>query len=354
MGRMENPQAAAGGVIVWTDVFDNPAGSNVAPVVWGNGVTLAVFIDNALGDFEIERSINDGVTWTPQLSLGGVQGAARFLYGDGIWLAVVPPVNASLPSVVYKSIDNGVTWTGGVVNTGLINVSGGGFKGALATNGAGIWVVTGVDNATGDAAISTSNDNGATWTVQLFPALFNFIIDALLWDGSTFATIANDQIGNVDLLTSADGVTWVSSVLSAGIDNFTGGFGFDGTNYLVGVENTANVRVASTLAGLATAPDTPTGLAANLMPNLGVAGFPGALIALAQDATTANSSDGGATWLIGTIPTGNPIVAVGYDPNTSLFIAGDTVDSVLQGASSGGAGGATLSSSCKSGAIGQM
>lgn len=351
MGRMENPQSGSPiGAITWTDVFDNPAGIALIPVLFANGITMAVLTAANTG-----ASADDGMTWNPQTLDISANTGTLFGFGNGLWLAVLGTLPATNSCVVWISTDNGVTWTGGAVQTGLQGAPAGGSQGSLATNGAGTWVMNGLD-LLGNPAVSTSVDDGATWTVShpLAP-LFEWQLNSMIWDGTQFAALAVAASGDPLLATSADGITWASVDLSPGeVDDITPGIAFDGVQYMVGVANTNNVRVASTPAGLATAADTPTGLVS--AGGIGfVYGADGQLLAFgASDDTFANSNDG-ATWFTGITVAGGIVKSVTYDPSTQTWIAGNSANSALQGKTAGAGGsGVTLSSSCKSGAMGQL
>ncbi len=182
-------------------------------------------------DLLVSRSTDDGGTWSAPAALntnGGSDSGGDFaptLASDkaGNWVAVWDSdenvggtAGTDFDILVSLSSDAGVTWSAPVpLNTNATTDSGSDMEPAIATDGAGTWVVGWHSNENvGGAGIdfdilyAVSQDNGASWTA---PSPLN-----------STATTDTGNDDNVDIAVAAG--LWIASWGSA--EN-TGGIGTD-------------------------------------------------------------------------------------------------------------------------------
>jgi hypothetical protein len=155
------------------------------------------------------RSVN-GVTWSNVTPTGSAENINGVTSGNNI--IIIVGNNGS----IYTSI-NGANWVN--VSSGSDNLTNITYADDL-----GLFVAIGESGA-----ISTSDDNGVTWTVQSSGTSVN--LNAIIWnsDDSLFTIVGDNNV----VLESADGVTWVNTglfitsptVYDVQGDAFTAGYG---------------------------------------------------------------------------------------------------------------------------------
>jgi hypothetical protein len=149
----------------------------------------------------------DGSTWTLRQAIGGSMYGIRFR--NGMFVTVGGSGNA------YTSPD-GLAWTSRTSGFGLrdcFDVTWGNPGGT----GNGIWVIVGgMDNGV-NIQVSTSTDNGATWSLVTLPTLLGEYLYAIEYGNGLFVTggvgqpIGTDPTQRPRLVTSSDATTWVTS-----------------------------------------------------------------------------------------------------------------------------------------------
>lgn len=139
------------------------------------------------------RSTDNGLTW----GVGGV-GQASSIDTDGLgtWIAT-----RGGSSQINKSLDNGVTWTGSTVSSNYLY--------AVCTDRKGVWVVAGIEGA-----MRRSADNGLTWSPVTLSSATSEVVagcpKAIATDGEGRWVRVNS---NTSISSSVDnGVTWQSAV----------------------------------------------------------------------------------------------------------------------------------------------
>jgi hypothetical protein len=96
---------------------------------------------------------------------------------------------------------NGTSWAAGGTALGTASAS------AIVSNNAGTFVAVGKNVGNTLPGISTSTNNGVTWTARTIPSnMTTGYINSVTWQNSLF--IAVDQYGNVG--SSPDGITWTA------------------------------------------------------------------------------------------------------------------------------------------------
>lgn len=287
---------------------------NIYPIRFGNGVFLGLYtVGGSMIDGRVLRSA-DGITWTSvditgPLSSGGPLN--DLAYGAGVWIAVGGGV--TVPSTVYRSTDNGLTWA---KVTGLPPLGGGIPRNAFPDSVAfqsGTWVITGGQNSgvlTSQYMVST--DGGLTWTLPGTFACGFFYTTSMVVDGTNFINPCLISSFPAKIAFSPDGSTWTA--ISAPPDFQFGPTAIAfGSGVYVSLNGSAEtVRVASTLAGLASAADTALGIVGNPPQWIGFGG--GSFVVVDGSGNVARSSNAGATWTPGVLnyPAGHQAVSVAF------------------------------------------
>ena len=135
----------------WGSLISNPfGGSYISSIAYGNGVFVAGTTDG-----KIARSTDGGATWGSLISNPfGSSIIASIAYGNGVFVA------GTADGKIARSLDGGVTWgikygdssTVTVLNT-IIH--------AIATNGAGRFVIVGYDSSNISIAYTDYVEAGA-------------------------------------------------------------------------------------------------------------------------------------------------------------------------------------------------
>lgn len=292
--------------------------TDISPVRFGNGVFMGLTTNVAGDTAYVVRSTDGGVTWTQVLLTSGLvsfQAMNDLAYGAGVWIAVGGSTNPSLAPLVYRSTNDGLTWTH---VTGLPALGSAAYPdpGSVGFQ-SGTWVVA---VSTGSSTAGTDNymvstDGGLTWTLPNIFDCHYFGDQAIGVDGTNFNCACVDASNATKIATSADGRTWAT--VAAPTDFNFSQIAFGAGVYVSGNSSTATVRVAATLAGLASAADTPTGLASgsNWIQYGG-----GTFIAIDSDGGVASSPDG-VSWTLELLnfPSGQLPFSVAY--GSGVFVA---------------------------------
>lgn len=154
------------------------------------------------------KSLDSGLTWVAIAALTNISSFTSIgTDGSGVWIVV------SYVGSIYRSSDNGLTWSAAIYPAGLGQSS----NSSISTSKTGVWIVTGTsDNPT----CSRSLDNGLSWAS--IPAA-NLVASAIYTDGlGTWYTVGSGQT----LYRSSDNcTTWfiIYSSSNAGIGGIISG-----------------------------------------------------------------------------------------------------------------------------------
>jgi len=162
--------------------FNLPSGSNVLFGAFGNGAHVLI------GDgTRVERSINDGATWTSHSTITG-RVTTDFIFAGDRFVRVASSAHATW------SID-GITWTEVSVQTGAKRIA------------YGNDVIVGcIQSATTNYVYSL--DNGQTWTTASMPSSQTWT--DVTFGGDRFFMIAGG-VGNTIAYYSFDGINWTAT-----------------------------------------------------------------------------------------------------------------------------------------------
>ena len=171
--------------IIWTNRVSNLIGT-ITDVAAGNGRVIAV------GSFGDISTTTDGITWTKTTPANIPVGAwgIHYVASLGMWIA------AGDAGLLSTSTDNGATWTPRTSGFGTDQI----FR--PADNGRGMLVIVGT---AGKIATST---NGTTWTLRNSTAVAGAGLRAVAYGNGLWIAGGYDTIGGY--LTSIDGVTWTA------------------------------------------------------------------------------------------------------------------------------------------------
>jgi hypothetical protein len=151
------------------------SGITLSELGYADGVWLAVASDS-----KVYRSINNGVSWTLAGTMPGAGGS--LLKTGGLWLAL----NGK---TIYRSSDNGSTWSS--VATGASQ--------SLNDMVAGGGVIVAVGNF---GEIVTSSNGGVSWTRRTCGITQSLL--SIAYGNGRFVAVGDSGV----VLTSFDGVTW--------------------------------------------------------------------------------------------------------------------------------------------------
>lgn len=212
----------------WTSLFYAPIGqhSTQAIVVSTKTANLILVGEQGGTGTVIARSANGGTNFTVPLTMtdiGSTEGGDCFALAEGVnantfYAGVLKEGSNDDPvSKIYKSVDNGVTWTAltvstaGAIITDLIQLPNGNL--VVGTRLTDPESQTETQNIGG---IFTSTNDGDTWTsvgstqgVLGFAYNGNGVLMAATADGSR-----NSSDGNIFISSSTDGVTWSTNYKS--------------------------------------------------------------------------------------------------------------------------------------------
>lgn len=271
---------------------------------YGNGVFIAV------AGGELLRS-TDGITWAA-ITSGSFP--ANFVDvgtdGAGTWIAVGGTLGSSN---AFRSTDDGVTWaaiTNATLNA-LLPLTG-------IAYGNGLWVIG------GGASLSVNNiltsADGLAWTSPGQLNCVNVINQSMLFDGTGFACVITAASFNEAIASAPDPTgPWDT-------DDPPDGLGIPpvvvGGVYYAANTSTGGFYTASTMLGLTTAVEAPTGLTS--ISALGGGGPANTLLAFASNGGAASSADGGATWSADTLGFAPSDFASAVVASPTLFVAGSS------------------------------
>jgi hypothetical protein len=222
----------------WTAVTD-PLTKGYCPAVSWNGSYFLAACYNSSNTYIIKSA--DGFNWsaanTNNLFAGVPNG---FAWNGSYWLALGGDQGNQGTYTILQSTD-GENWTdtaslGG--NSPFTGLQGGAQS---ATWNGSYWVAIGGYN--GGTLIAKSSD-GITWTlVQNADLPFGGNPSggrAVAWNGSYWIAASNGTIGNSDIATSSDGITWVGHKIFASSSSYSAAnwVGWNGSYWvLVGAGN---------------------------------------------------------------------------------------------------------------------
>lgn len=241
----------------WTALPDPP--DQIGSIGFGNGVIIGTGLDKKLW-----KSTDDGSTWATVKTLTGtLPGSEAWsgtpAYSNGTWLVYSHDSNASV-SRVYRSTDDGATWTPATV-TVRIN--------SMAGDGAGNWAAN-LAAATSPNNYAVSTDDGVTWSTPGHTAITNG------WDSSTMRYVNGafvaKAVHTISPFTNAiqsstdGGNNWTETVFASGgsgNDEATP-IEYDGSNYFTTLKvSGASVVFGVSLSALAARTNTADGLIAS-------------------------------------------------------------------------------------------
>jgi hypothetical protein len=276
------------------------------------------------GNGRIQRSTNDGVTWTnasgSPFAAGNFRGVA---YGNGVFVAVgaTGTGGASDLPIIFSSPDGGSSWT---QRTPGGSPTAGEYLNAV-TYGGGQFVAVGARGM-----IQTSPD-GITWTRQTI-ANTTDTLQAIAYRSGTFFMVGGSVTPRGVVHRSTDGITWTRVLLPASVGLVTAVAA--GTSHLV---------VAGDVAGGSTDCEiyaSPDGIAWTLekrVPSTEVTGatYLNGLFVLCSQATQ-NPAVGAVDTLIAGVVGNKWVQAPGPNAGNSLYgFATDGYKLVLVGALGG-------------------
>lgn len=277
---------------------------------FGNGVFLT---SGAIAS--ISRSTNNGTTWaaTDISALVGSVSVNDFAFGAGVWVAVCGA------GKIVRSTDNGVTWAlASSVPFSTANPA------ASVAFGNGVFIA-GANAAAASTSLYATSADGNTWTLPGTFSTKGWDNHCLLFDGTQFIGIVT-QVSGFGLGTSPDGATW--TVVTAPPDmERNQPIAFGNGKYMSANQSTPTVRIATTVAGLASAPDSPVTFspssAATLTVGYGLtsSGTVPTFFATGVHGQVSSSLDNGATWLPGTLNFSSTNAATGIAFGDSTFVA---------------------------------
>ncbi|HSI37141.1 MAG: hypothetical protein ACAI43_19685 [Phycisphaerae bacterium] len=174
-----------------------------------------MFIVGGSGNTDVFSS-TDGLAWTRKTSsatfLGGLSDYATVAHNGNLYV-IGGQTSSGLTNAVWKSTDEGATWSQVSVNTPFNARRG---HGAVSYQGE-LWIAGGVVNASINQAASDlwhSPDNGATW-YQVTQGVFSARADMTLslYDNRMWVVggVASGVRKN-DVYYSTDGITWRSAI----------------------------------------------------------------------------------------------------------------------------------------------
>ena len=286
----------------WTQV-----NSGITSAIWirsfvGSGPNVLVAAFNG-----IYESTNDGQSWTRTsngLGTGSVFPVG--LAGDGTtMITAISSVSEDVPATIWKTTNGAASWQ--QVGTGLTANT---VSDVASTAGA-FWAAT-------NAGVFRSADGGATWTAINHGLENTAVYRVVSAGGMLYATTYANANG---VFRSADsGATWQPA--NAPLNN----------RRLQALAVVGGSVVASGYSGVyrstdggATFAASRAGLPANASP-IAMAASGGTIYAGLFPSGFAKSTDGGATWVLGTSPSsGGSISAIAANGSAVAAAAGNTV-----------------------------
>jgi hypothetical protein len=167
------------------NIWRTQDGVNWSSVQVASGITLSEmgYADGvwlAVASNKVYRSIDNGASWTLAGTMPGSGGS--LLKSGGVWLAL----NGT---TVYRSSDNGSMWTS--VSTGAAQ--------SLKDMTVGGGVIVAVGNS---GEVISSSDGGASWTRRTSGKTTNLL--SIAYGNGRYVAVGNSGV----VLTSLDGVSW--------------------------------------------------------------------------------------------------------------------------------------------------
>jgi|GEM_PF-2012837 len=309
-----------------------------ARTVLGAGLFDVVYAGNntfvgLTGVNYIARATDSGITWTAA-AISAMTGFAS-IATDGAGTVVAVGGASAYANNIQQSSNYGATFASAASPFG-----GGSFPNNAAVTGVaygnGVFVCSSHNSTTGAGAFARSTNGGTTWTLATtIPANFNDVSDqGMSWDGTNF--IAVGQINNtVALMQSSDlGVTWTTVTAPAHLQGI-GRVAYGNGKYVSANSNGPTVQVATTLAGLATASATATGLSGTQIATVQYCG--GLFIATDSTAQHIATSPDGVTWTLSSVNFSVADSPYGFAFGNNTYVAvGSAGGAISSGVSSGG------------------
>jgi len=145
-----------------------------------------------------------GDTWISRASIpSGLRNGAMASGKDGV-------VVAAVANTIQRSTDKGVTW----VSIALPGVTASHQGYAVATDGKGVWLVTGFES---NARLFRSTDNGLTWAAVTIPVVG--LPNGVTTDGGGVWVIAGSSSSNTLIRSADNGLTWSTVHASSNTPN---------------------------------------------------------------------------------------------------------------------------------------
>lgn len=195
----------------------------------GPGVTLAavycfdgVFYGVRSGSTTLDRSVDDGVTWTT-VTLPATRTWARMAQANGV-LLIMP---SSISSPGAYSTNGGNTW----VDCGGVGIITGALSEMAGDPLLSIFVATGTD--AGGKKINYSTDNGVTWTATADISITSQTFSGC--DRYQGVFIVTDTTGHV--YTSTDGIAYTQSANDMPVGAGTWQIAFDGSETYIATQD---------------------------------------------------------------------------------------------------------------------
>lgn len=179
------------------------------------------FTSNEVGDI-IGGTVNE--------TLNSTRGMRSKIWDvDGVTMGVPSILNDNDSSrwFFFKTTDGGETWveTGEITNPEYGNPEG-------CAYGNGVWAVVGGRNSNDGAYVWRSVDDGATWTKHQITS-YRFRDPEAIWfcEASGLFVVSCTSISDTNVYTSPDGVTWTSRYYT--VDESMDRIGFDGQRIIL-------------------------------------------------------------------------------------------------------------------------
>lgn len=158
-------------------------------------------------DMRIRYSTNGGQTWmfsTTTIAYNHL--INRIKYGNGVWIAV-GGTSTTAGGVIYRSTDNGVTWT--LILSGLT------YSFSDVAYGENVWIATYRYAST--TSIYRSTDNGASWSTVTLGSTPGGVLTGIAYSGlSTWAFVASSTSTTLGMAYSTDnGISWTFKTITA-------------------------------------------------------------------------------------------------------------------------------------------
>jgi photosystem II stability/assembly factor-like uncharacterized protein len=191
--------------VTWSVLSESsyPENTNLNAVYYANNTWISV--GGTKSDYLIIKSTDDGKTWeqvkTPKINKVG--SLYSIMYGNGVWISTgLSSPGQTVYNVVFKSIDNGESWTDISIDP-TVN-----FFNSVAYNGT-TWGMVGLDN--NGSILYTSTDNGLTWRKIAAMSIANRQFHDITYSGGNWIILAAYN-------TVVDGTIYESAAIYMSVD----------------------------------------------------------------------------------------------------------------------------------------